>query len=65
MPSSLTNRTCGFGYGSKIDFVGKEKSPPPGAYEPPSDFDSSKMTRYNTISFSLGRNNVKFGSFLK
>lgn len=63
LPSSLTNRTCGFGYGSKINFAEKEKSPPPGTYEPTSDFDG-RMTRYNTISFSLGRNKVKFGSFL-
>lgn len=64
LPSSLTHRTCGFGFGSKIDLVEKEKSPPPGTYELGSDFDTAKMSRYNTISFSLGRNKVKFGSFL-
>lgn len=33
LPSSLTGRSCSFGYGGKVNFIGKEKSPPPGSYE--------------------------------
>jgi len=62
LPSSNTRRSCSFGVGEKTSFAEKEKSPPPGAYESQSDFGS--LGRHNTISFSLGRNQVKFGYFL-
>lgn len=47
-----------------MDFANVKKVlPPPGSYEPPSDFDP-RRTRNQTISFSPGRNEVKFGYFL-
>lgn len=64
LPSTLAKRSCSFGYGTKIDFADRRKVlPPPGSYEPPTDFNPSKA-RHNTISFSMGRGEVKFGSFL-
>lgn len=62
LPNCNTGRSCSFGYGTKTSIVEKEKSPPPGAYQSSSDF--KKVTRYNTISFHVGRNKAKFGSFM-
>ena len=51
----MGKRSCSFGYGTKVDFANRKKIlPPPGSYEPPSDFDPSKK-RNQTISFSPGR----------
>lgn len=61
MPSVKSHRSCNFGYGYKQNLVEKEKSPPPGTYETKSLFN--RISRQNTISFHLGRNKIKFGSF--
>jgi hypothetical protein len=63
LPPTNMYRSCSFGYGNKISFVEKEKSPPPGTYEYSSEF--RKLSRYNTISFHIGRNMAKFGSFYR
>jgi hypothetical protein len=60
LPPTNMYRSCSFGYGNKISFIEKEKSPPPGTYECKSEFP--KLSRYNTISMHIGRNMVKFGS---
>jgi hypothetical protein len=62
LPSTNSHRSCSFGFGTKVNFVEKEKSPPPGTYDPRTEFGS--LSRYNTVSFHLGRNKVKFGNFL-
>lgn len=64
MPTTKAKRSCSFGYGNKIDFADRYKVlPPPGSYEPPTDFNP-KNAKHNTISFSPGRKEVKFGYFL-
>lgn len=64
LPSTLDKKACGIGYGKKISLASGSASPPPGNYELPSGF---KQTRYfpKIPSFSRGRNEVKFGSYLE
>ncbi len=62
LPSTLNKRTCSFGSGTKVDLTIKTSSPPPGTYQSVGDLSDSK--KLNTISFSPGRDKVKFGSFL-
>lgn len=62
LPSTLNQRTCSFGFGQKTDLIDKKVLPPPGAYY--SDCNEQNPKRLNTISFSAGRNEVKFGYFL-
>lgn len=60
----MGKRSCSFGYGKKTDFTNNKKVlPPPGSYQLPSDFTPDR-TRYQTVSFSPGRNQIKFGYFL-
>lgn len=61
LPSTLEKRSCSFGYGNKISLNLNNISPPPGSYKSVGDLSSGKK---NTISFSPGRNEVKFGYFL-
>ena len=64
MPSNNSRRSCSFGYGTKVDFADRKKViPPPGSYELPTDFNP-RNNRHHTISFSQGRDSVKFGYFL-
>ena len=62
LPSTLNKKTCSFGLGKKVDLTLKTSSPPPGTYKSVGDVGDSK--RLNTISFSPGRDKIKFGSFL-
>ena len=62
LPSTLNKKTCSFGYGNKTSLNLKTSSPPPGTYQSVGDLGNSK--RLNTISFSPGRDKVKFSGFL-
>lgn len=63
LPSTLDKKACGIGYGKKISLASSSFSPPPGNYELGSEF---KHSRYfpKIPSFSRGRNEIKFGSYL-
>lgn len=62
LPNTKTKRATSFGFGSKISLACKERSPPPGSYKLPSDFEKDNLT--NTTSIHYGREKVTFGSFL-
>lgn len=54
LPSTKSNRTTSFGYGKRGIFVNKVTGPPPGSYEPLSQFASRTPTNKG-FSFGISR----------
>jgi len=58
LPSTKTKRTCSFGKGNRFASGIRNDIPPPGAYNPPSDFENKKKGSM----FSFG---INWGAYSK
>lgn len=54
LPTTKSQRYTSFGYGSRCNFAKKQVAPPPGTYEPPSEF--VKNPKNKAYSFGISYN---------